>query len=317
MTCRQIKYRQARIYYEANQYEEAAVLFKDIAFNHRDTELAEYAANLYLDSLNVLGSQREPNRTGVLAGDREQHRSDAGHVLLRQRGVDEHPDLCGVLTTLKCNVMRKTAEAYGNNEQHKRAAATYVRIFRRHQACAEEDGFAMDEVLYNAAIHFEAARLLGRAIQVRNVLIDRFPESQYAKRAIFLVGANFHALAFYEQAATYYERFASRFPGEDGSDCSDEDREAGTCAIAHEALQNAVFFRIGLGDTDKAREDARLFERSYRRRLPRETSGRSSTRSARSTSVPKPGETSRVTSATSRGSTDAPRSRTTCCVRTS
>ena len=32
-----------------------AILFKDIAWNHRTTELAEYAANLYLDSLNVLG----------------------------------------------------------------------------------------------------------------------------------------------------------------------------------------------------------------------------------------------------------------------
>lgn len=266
-----IKYRQARIYYEANQYEEAAVLFKDIAYNHRDTELAEYAANLYLDSLNVLGSQREPNRPECLQ-EIESSIDPMQGFYCGPGQADQHPDLCGVLTTLKCNVMRKTAEAFGNNDQHKRAAATYVRIFRRHQACAEEDGFAMDEVLYNAAIHFEAARLLGRAIQVRNVLIDRYPDSEFAKRAIYLVGANFHALAFYEQAATYYERFASRFPGEDGSDCSDADREAGTCAIAHEALQNAVFFRIGLGDTDKAREDARLFERSYRRRLPRETS---------------------------------------------
>ena len=266
-----IKYRQARIYYEANQFEEAAVLFKDIAWNHRDTELAEYAANLYLDSLNVLGSSREPNRPECLQ-EIESSIDPLQGFYCGPGQAEQHADLCGVLTTLKCNVMRKTAEAYGNNDQHKRAAATYVRIFRRHQACAEEDGFAMDEVLYNAAIHFEAARLLGRAIQVRNVLIDRYPDSAFAKRAIYLVGANFHALAFYEQAATYYERFASRFPGEDGSECSEADRTAGTCAIAHEALQNAVFFRIGLGDVDKAREDARLFERSYRRRLPRETS---------------------------------------------
>ncbi|MEM9069472.1 MAG: tetratricopeptide repeat protein, partial [Myxococcota bacterium] len=267
-----IKYRQAHIYYEANQYEEAAVLFKDIAWNHRDSELSEYAANLYLDSLNVLGSQREPNRPECLGEIESAIDPLAGFYCGSPDARDEHPDLCGVLTTLKCNVMRKTAEAYGNNDQHKRAAATYVRIFRRHQECSEEADFKMDEVLYNAAIHFEAARLLGRAIQVRNVLIERFPESEYAKRAIYLVGANFHALAFYEQAAGYYERFATRFPGEDGDDCTDADREAGTCAIAHEALQNAVFFRMGLGDTDKAREDARLFARNYGRRLPRETS---------------------------------------------
>ena len=267
----QIKYRRARIYYEANHYQEAAVLFKDIAWNHRDHELAEYAANLYLDSLNVMGSQLEPNRTECLMDLEQAIDPLNGFYCATPEARDDHPDLCGVLTTLKCNVLRKQAEAFGNNDQHKRAAAQYVRIFRRHQACAEEDGFAMDEVLYNAAIHFEAARLLGRAIQVRNVLIQRFPESEYSKKAVFLVGANFHALAFYEQAANYYEQFATRFPGEDGEDCTDADRENGTCAVAHEALQDAVFFRIGLGDEEKAREDARLFERNYKRKFPQQT----------------------------------------------
>jgi len=127
-------------------------------------------------------------------------------------------------------------------------------------------------VLYNAAINFEAAHLLGRAIQVRKVLIERFADTEYAKRAVYLVGANFHALAFYEQAADYYEQFARRFPGEDGSDCTDADRAAGTCAIASEALQNAVFFRLGLNQPDKAEEDVRLFARNYKRSLPRQTS---------------------------------------------
>jgi tetratricopeptide (TPR) repeat protein len=130
----------------------------------------------------------------------------------------------------------------------------------------------MDEVLWNAALNFEAARLLGRAIQVRKVLIEQFPESNLSKRALYLIGANYHALAIYGQAADFYEQFARRFPGEDGSTCTDEDRTANTCAIANEALQNAVFFRLGLGEEEKAIEDARLFERNYRRRLPRETS---------------------------------------------
>ena len=48
-----VKYRRARIYYESNHYEEAAVLFRDIAINHSTSELGEFAANLYLDSLNT------------------------------------------------------------------------------------------------------------------------------------------------------------------------------------------------------------------------------------------------------------------------
>ncbi|MBX3245699.1 MAG: tetratricopeptide repeat protein [Myxococcales bacterium] len=267
----QIKYRRARIYYEANHYEEAAVLFRDIAWNHRTSELAEYAANLYLDSLNVMGSQIEPNRVECLNDLEAAIDPLNGFYCATPQQAAQHPDLCGVLTTLKCNVLRKQAEAYGNNQQHKRAAAQYVRIFRRHQECSGEDNFAMDEVLYNAAIHFEAARLLGRAIQVRNVLIERFPQSQWAKRALYLVGANFHALAFYEQAASYYERFARQFPGEDGENCTPEQVAANTCAKAHEALESAVLFRIGLGQTEQAVEDARLFERNYKRKFPADT----------------------------------------------
>ena len=39
-----------------------------------------------------------------------------------------------------------------------------------------------------------------------------------------------------------------------------------------EALQNAVFFRLGLGDEEKAVNDAKLFEKNYRRKYPLESS---------------------------------------------
>jgi tetratricopeptide (TPR) repeat protein len=55
-----VKYRRARIYYEANHYQEAAVAFRDIAMNHPTAEQAEFAANLYLDSLNVLAPRSAP-----------------------------------------------------------------------------------------------------------------------------------------------------------------------------------------------------------------------------------------------------------------
>ena len=130
----------------------------------------------------------------------------------------------------------------------------------------------MDEMLYNAAINFEAAHLLGRAIQVRTVLIERFPESKLSKKVVYLIGQNFQALAYYEQAAKYYEQFARKFPGEDGKRCSAEDKRNGVCPNAIEGLEQATFFRIGLGDDKAAMEDSDLFARNYRRKLPRQTS---------------------------------------------
>ncbi len=262
-----IKYRRARIYYEANRFEEAAVLFKDIAFNHKESELSEYAANLYLDCLNIMGTQLDQPRVACVQELGATIDPMAASFCGTDQLADEHPDLCGTLSTLQCQVRRKEAETYQRTQEFKKAAATYVRIFRRHEECGE-----MDEMLFNAAINFEAAHLLGRAIQVRTVLIERYPESELSKKAVYLIGQNFQALAYYEQAAKYYEQFARKFPGEDGSRCSAEDKENGTCPNAIEGLEQATFFRIGLGDDKAAMEDADLFARNYRRKLPRQTS---------------------------------------------
>lgn len=263
----QIKYRRARIYYESNRFEEASVLFKDIAMNHKDSDLAVFAANLYLDSLNVLGTYSEPKRPACY-----DDMNDAIEPMFKmycstESDHEDHEELCSVLEQLRCDLMRKKAESFQEAKEYKKAAKLYVGIFRKFQECGR-----LDEVLYNASINFEAARLLGRSIKVRKVLIDKYPESEWAKRAIYLIGANFHALAFYEKAADYYEMFAEKYPKELGQNCSDKEKELGTCTIANEALQNAVFFRLGLGDEEKAQEDAKLFERNYKKKFPRETS---------------------------------------------
>ena len=262
-----IKYRRARIYYEANRFEEAAVLFRDIAFNHKDSELSEYAANLYLDCLNILGTQLEQPRVACLQELGASIDPMSASFCGTEQLAEEHPDLCGTLSTLQCQVRRKEAETYEKTQQFKKAAATYVRIFRRHQECGE-----MPEMLYNAAINFEAAHLLGRAIQVRTVLTEQYPENPLSKKAVYLIGQNFQALAYYEQAAKYFEQFARKFPGEDGTKCSADDKKAGICPNAIEGLEQATFFRIGLGDDQAAMQDADLFARNYRRKLPRQTS---------------------------------------------
>jgi tetratricopeptide (TPR) repeat protein len=263
-----MKYRRARIYYEANRYEEAAVIFKDIAYNNPKSELAEYAANLYLDSLNVLASMR--------ADDLRPQCYDEMAVAVPQlhdsycateAAKAEHDGLCGPLEQLRCDIQRKKAETHASKKEFRDAAYTYVNIFRKYPECGK-----LDEVLYNAAISFEATKLIGRAIKVRGVLIEKFPESPLAKKALYLTGANFQALALYPKAADYYENFADRFPAEEGKGCSDADKEAKICPVAHEALQDAVFFRLGLGDDEKAVKDAQAYEKNYAKKLPRETS---------------------------------------------
>jgi tetratricopeptide (TPR) repeat protein len=263
-----MKYRRARIYYESNRYEQAAIIFKDIAYNHRDSELAEYAANLYLDSLNVMASMREGDTRPQCYDDMATAVPELyGFYCATPQAKSEHEGLCTPLEQLRCDIQRKKAEAHQTKKEYRESAYTYVNLFRKYPECGK-----LDEVLYNAALNFEAAKLIGRAIKVRTVLIDKFPESPLAKKAIYLTGANFQALALYPKAAEYYETFAAKFPGEEGKGCTDKDKAAGTCPKAQEALQDATFFRLGLGDDDKALEDGKLFERNYAKRYGRETS---------------------------------------------
>jgi tetratricopeptide (TPR) repeat protein len=260
-----VKYRRARIYYESNHYEEAAVLFRDIALNHADSELGEFAANLYLDSLNTIYTR---DQNSACVGEITQNIEPLSTLYCNtQDARDTHADLCEVLGNLRCGVLRLQAEALQHDRNYRDAAGLYVTIAREHAECGQRD-----QMLWNAAINYESARLLGRAIQVRTALINNFGTSELARRAIYLVGANYHALAIYSQAADWYERFARDYAGEDGSSCTDAERTAGTCAIAYTALENAVFFRLGLGNTDQAIADAHLYERNYARTRARETS---------------------------------------------
>jgi tetratricopeptide (TPR) repeat protein len=269
-----VEYRRARLYYEANRFEEAAVLFRGVADRHPASELAIYAANLHLDSLNALGTMIETPRRACVA---ELRRALAplSHTFCEAR--ENASDLCATLARLECDLLRKDAEALGLRGRHGDAGRTLVGVYRDHPECG--DGEYRAELLYDAAIHFEAARLLGRAIQVRQALVENHESSRYAALATFQIGANYHALAIYGAAATWYERFASRYPRGAGAVC-DEGRTAAARAApvdacreasAPEALRNAVFFRLGLGEEETALADAELFERHYARSNPRET----------------------------------------------
>ncbi|MDD9933110.1 MAG: tetratricopeptide repeat protein [Myxococcales bacterium] len=261
-----IQYRRARIYYDARHFEQAAELFRQVAFDRSGDALARVAANLYLDSLNVLSVLHEGRQRACYAT-MERALDPLSKLHCAAGGDGDSGALCEVVGTLRCQLLRKRAEGQQAAGDHRAAAETYVRIARRHGSC---DG--RDEVLYNAAIHFEAARLLGRAIKVRTVLIDQHPDSKWTARARYLLGSNYHALAFYERAADHYEDFARRHPRDRGHGCSAQEREADLCPDASRALSNAIFFRLGLGDEGKAAESAALFERSYRRRDPRAAS---------------------------------------------
>ncbi len=249
-----IKYRRARIYYEANLFREAAVLFKSIALKHSDHELGIYAANLYLDCLNVLGSMVKtpvPSCYDDLAKIVDvfiDTSKPPGKNLMK----DE--EFAAQIKALKVGVLRKKAESLNDRKRFKESAEVYLTIYRDYKGVYDDRG--MCEVLFNTAINMEAARLVMSAIKVRRKMIELYPDCEHSKKAAYYIGQNYHALQSFRKAAENYREFARNYPGEED---------------APEALSNAITFYIGLGENEEAFDTVDLFEKNYRRRKTQET----------------------------------------------
>ena len=92
---------------------------------------------------------------------------------------------------------------------------------------------------------YQAARLVAKAINVRRALLSYDEKlklnSPLAKKATYEIGGNYQAIAVYDQAADWYEKYAFADPKAEKAD---------------QALSDAVILRLGLGQPEKAIDDA-------------------------------------------------------------
>ena len=264
----EVKYARARTYFEAQHWDEAAQAFRDIAINHATSDSAPYAAQLYLESAYVLYKHFDK-----VACEGEMT-SDVVKLLELHCGADKHTETCTNLEVVQVDLMRLRAERMvkkADSEKDKDAIADYQQgaqiyfeLFRQY--CQEPVSQKKkpiaekcDEIAYNAAKAFQAARLLAKAIVARKALLA-FDEamsahSPLAKKAAYEIGANYQAIAVYDAAAEWYESYAR-------SDARAEN--------ADKALSDAVLLRLGLGQEEKAIEDAAAYAKSHGATKPKE-----------------------------------------------
>ena len=244
-----IKYRRARIYYEANMFQEAAVLFKDIAMNNSDQEIGVYAANLYLDSLNALGSLvKDPidscydDLAAVVDVFIDTSKVPGSNLMKDEQFAAQ-------IKSLKVGVMRKQAESLTKRKRFMEAAEIYLDIYKNYGEVYDDRG--MCEVLFNTAINLESARLVQKAIDVRKHMVEKYPDCEHSKKAAYYIGQNYHALQNFSQAADNYVKFATKYEGEEE---------------APGAMQNAIMFYIGLNKIDEALDTVAKYEKAYARK---------------------------------------------------
>ncbi len=259
----EVKYARGRTYFEAQHWEEAALAFRDVAMNHADKDVGIYAAQLYLESLNVLASAIEPARPSCF----DDMKADVPKFIelyCAGEKAKSNAEQCGTLIKIQRDIERLQAEELikacdrGGPEAPKfceKGAEAYLGIWKKygesacesHQPACERS----EEVLYNAAKAFQAARLIAKSIAVRKILIDPrygLHNTALAKKSVYEIGGNYQAIAVYDEAANWYEKYARESPKEDK---------------AADALSDAVALRLGLGQEKEAIADSDLFNKNF------------------------------------------------------
>jgi TolA-binding protein len=229
-------YREGYICYDYNHFDCAKKQFLEVVQRHTAHPLAVFAANLFLDVLNIEGNKRE------LVGWTRR--------FLETPALVRDPDFGRQLVSLMSDAYDGEArdfERRGNAKECGRSFLAAAEALPGHAKHAER--------LWNAGQCFQNAHLVGQAIKAWEALRAAHPEDPLSARALYRIGAGYHQLAFYTKAAERYEEFARGFPGEER---------------ASAALGNASAFREGLGEAEAALRDMRSFVGFYETRQPRE-----------------------------------------------
>lgn len=178
---------------------------------------------------------------------------------MTRRGMGSVFLLAAALVALpRAGWAQPAAAAGGASREEAANAAMETWTKQGEAACAAKEPACagMDSVLFNAAVAYESAGRLDLAMAVRKRLVDpRFnlDRTDAGIKTIHVLGQNHQSIGDYDAAAGYYEDFARKAPKE---------REA------PEALSDAVVLRLGLGQIERAIEDANLFSKNYGSKSP-------------------------------------------------
>ena len=233
---------EARVLWRFRHYDEAVALFERILSEHLEHEVAVWAANLLLDSLNRVG------RYADLA-------SWVERLLSEKAFLADEPDLRERLQILRGQILRKKAESYEKSNDYAGCARAYEELYR----VAPTARYA-DELLYNAGVCHARDGAARSAIAAHELLIATFPKSSLARRARVRTANAYAGIAEYERAAAAYEIYAARFAGE--KDAAD-------------ALATATYYRRALGHDLRAIENSAAFVSRYRSRRRKEAAAAS------------------------------------------
>ncbi|HET9597621.1 MAG TPA: hypothetical protein VFP65_18680, partial [Anaeromyxobacteraceae bacterium] len=185
----QVAYKAANVYYKYNHFPEAVRLFTEIAEKHPKHELARYAANLALDCYNLQSDWRGMNATAKRLWEH-------GELMRAQPQLRE--DLAKVIE----GSAFKLIEEMERGGRPLDAADAYL-AFAKDWSGSK----LAPTALYNASVGLTKAGRLERAMQVREQLVQRYPQDPLVPKVALANAQDREAVADFDRAADGYERY--------------------------------------------------------------------------------------------------------------
>ena len=195
-----IRYRAAEVFYKHDQFDEARRRFLEIVDNHPDSEVAQYASNLLIESYLATEDWANVEKWSAKLMDIAGKGKDVKDTAQRDKF------LAG-LRGFKVGAQFKQAEKYDAAGQFEKAAETYVKLVDEN----DDHEFA-DKALFNAAVAFEKVRRFDSASKTYRRIFDKYPKSALAPRALFRVGINAEKGFDFPEAISAYARLTDRYP---------------------------------------------------------------------------------------------------------
>jgi cellulose synthase operon protein C len=223
-------YKVARVLYDYNYFKESTTRFLDLTEKFPDHPRAEQAANLVLDTYNLI-----EDWDGLNAAARQFSKNQS---LMKSEAFR-----ATLLKILDASTFKLISDFEKRRE--------WEEAGKRYYAYAEEfpKSALADEGLANAAAMFTRAGQLDRAIRIRQKLVSTYKDSPLIPDQVYAIAAAFEQIVAYKDAASWLERFAETYTKD---------------PRAKDALYNASIYRHGTGDTKKAVEDRELYMKIYK-----------------------------------------------------
>jgi TolA-binding protein len=251
----EIAFKAANIYYRYNHFDEAVQRFSQIALEHPDYKFengekaGEVAANLVLDSYNLQKDYAKVNEWA-----RKFYANDKLAV------GKFREDLSKLIEQSAFALVAQLEE----KKQFAKAAEAYLNFVKDFPATT-----IADQALYNASVDYFKAKMLDKAVEVRQALITKYPRSRFVPDSIYANAEAQEAIGDFEQAANTYELYVRGYerslnekgagkakPRKGGKKGEPEDDknppQKWDESKAQIALFNAATYREGLGQLKQA-----------------------------------------------------------------